>query len=186
MEAESLDRQRIENTRFPRPGRPKGMAFLTDQKKAAIVFAKNLQVLTQSMIAQEHDVSRVTVNQLDENSLSPEAKKHLKTFTDKLGEIREETSDLILEKIRDKSIKDGVLPSLLNIANQNYRLETSQPTQIIETQQTQANIVAKLIAEGIYNEFEAEQFAQRYLNGSVDGEIVEDPVNTNPNDNESE
>lgn len=126
------DRKRIDNIRHTKQGRPLGMANLSDKVKAEIVGHKNLQILSQPAIAAKYNVSRQTVVVTNENSLSPEAKKHLRSFTDKLSDIREETAELILEKVRDKSIKDGVLPSLLNIANQNYRLETNQSTQNVQ------------------------------------------------------
>ena len=153
MQIETLERryQRVNNIRYPKPGRPLGKT-LSDQTKAQIMLEKNLQLSTHPSIAAKYDVSRSTVTRMTEDSLSEEGKKHLKTFTDKLSDIREETSDLILEKIRDKSIKDGVLPSLLNIANQNYRLETDQSTQNIKTESKSITLVANLNKLGYSNE----------------------------------
>ena len=131
MEQTVNDRARIDNIRFDKPGRPKGMANLAPETKAAIVLDKNLHLLSHPSIAAKHNVSRFTVANTTEENLDPEAKKHLTSFVEKLSVIREETSDLIIEKIRNKSIKDGVLPTLLNIANQNYRLETNQSTSNI-------------------------------------------------------
>ena len=114
--------------------RPKGKGNLSDATKAAIIGAKKLQLMSQSMIAEQFDVARFTVNRLSEDDLSPEGKESMKSFVDKLDEIRNKTTNLIIEKLDNKTIKDGVLPTLLNIANQNYRLETDQPTSITAQQ----------------------------------------------------
>ncbi len=126
-------------------GRPLGKGNLTDDVKIGILSQKKLQIFAQQTIADNFGVSRKTVNQMTEENLSPEGKASLQSFTEKLSDIREETSDLILEKLRNKTIKDGVLPTLLNIANQNYRLETNQSTANIATSHIAENINATLL-----------------------------------------
>ena len=122
------ERNELDNVRSHTIGKPFGTPRLPDKTKLAILQQKQLQLVSQSMIAKQFNVSRKTVNQLSVDDLSPEYKDQLYSFTDKLSDIRDETANLLLEKLRSKSIKDGVLPTLLNIANQNYRLETNQST----------------------------------------------------------
>lgn len=117
-----------------RPGRPLGMANLSEKTKASIVAAKNLQVFSHQRIAQDHNVSRQTVVNTTEEKLSPEAKAHLKSFTEKLGDCRELIANRIHEKLVNNDFKDGVYPNLLNAVNTNYRLESGQSTANIAVQ----------------------------------------------------
>ena len=124
----------VDNERPKHPGRPFGMANLSEDVKASIVANKNLQVFSHQRIANDHNVSRQTVVNITEEKLSPEAKLHLKSFTDKLAEAREKTINRINEKLDNNDFKDGVYPNLLNAINSNYRLETNQPTSITSEQ----------------------------------------------------
>lgn len=143
MEATERERYtRLNNVRFPNSkGRPIG-PNLSEQKKAEIVLAKNLQLMSHSMIAKEHGIARQTVVTLTEEKLSPEAKLHLKSFTEKLAEAREKTINRINEKLDNNDFKDGVYPNLLNAINSNYRLETNQPTTITSEQNSDKVAVA--------------------------------------------
>lgn len=109
-------------------GRPKGLTNLSEERKASIVAAKNLQIFSHQRIAEDHNVSRQTVLNLSEDKLSPEGKKQLQSFVDKLKTAREKVIDRINEKLDNNDFKDGVYPNLLNAVNTNYRLETNQST----------------------------------------------------------
>ena len=112
-------------------GRPKGTANLSDEIKLGILQQKKLQIVPQHTIAQDFGVSRKTVNQMTEDKLSPQAKIKLDSFVEKLGQAREKVIQRINEKLDNNDFKDGVYPNLLNAINNNYRLETNQPTAII-------------------------------------------------------
>ena len=118
----------IDNTRSNKLGRPKGKTNLSDDVKLSILQQKRLQIVSQAMIAKEHNVARKTVNILSENDLSPSAKAKLDSFVDKLGKARDKVIDRINEKLDNNDFKDGVYPNLLNAVNTNYRLETNQST----------------------------------------------------------
>jgi hypothetical protein len=109
----------------------KGIPNLSDNVKLGILQQKKLQMVPQHIIAQDFSVSRKTVNQLDENDLSPQAKAKLDSFVDKLGQAREKVIQRINEKLDNNDFKDGVYPNLLNAVNNNFRLETNQSTQNI-------------------------------------------------------
>ncbi len=85
-------------------------------------------MVPQHIIAQDFNVSRKTVNQLDENDLKPNTKAQLDSFVDKLGQAREKVIQRINEKLDNNDFKDGVYPNLLNAVNTNYRLENNQST----------------------------------------------------------
>ena len=122
----------IDNTRSNKLGRPKGKTNLSDDVKLSILQQKRLQIVSQAMIAKEHNVARKTVNILSENDLSPSAKAKLDSFVDKLGKARDKVIDRINEKLDNNDFKDGVYPNLLNAVNTNYRLETNQSTSNIQ------------------------------------------------------
>lgn len=125
----------------------KGLPNLSEAVKVGVLQQKKLQMFTQDRIATTFGISRKTVNKLSEDDLSPEGQLLMQDFTEQLSEIRTKTANLIIEKLDNKTIKDGVLPTLLNIANQNYRLETNQPTQIVNDESTNrlANITQSII-----------------------------------------
>lgn len=137
-----LDRDVLDNKRFPTNGRPLGKANLSDEVKLGILQQKKLQIIPQSQIAREFDVARKTVNQMTEKDLSPEAQIHLKSFTEKLAQAREKTINRINEKLDNNDFKDGVYPNLLNAINSNYRLETNQPTTITSEQNSDKVAIA--------------------------------------------
>ncbi len=145
----------------------KGIPNLSENIKLGILQQKKLQMVPQHIIANDFNVSRKTVNQLDENDLSPQAKAKLDSFVEKLGQAREKVIQRINEKLDNNDFKDGVYPNLLNAVNNNFRLETNQSTANINVNDSAINT---LIAKGIVASIED---AKALLNSVIDGELIE-------------
>ncbi len=176
MEADTLERaerKRIDNTRYSKPGRPLATPNLPPITKAAIVHEKNLQLLTRSMIAKEYNVSRTTVATLTEDQLSPEAKAHLKSFSENLTEARDKTLARINEKLDKDAFKDGCYSNLFNVLNTNKRLDDGLSTQNIATSSKLDNIIEDMrLAEGWDKETTIEFFRQNPEIASKHGIII--------------
>lgn len=133
MDAVERERYReINNVRFPgKPQRPIGTGNLSDQTKLAILQQKKLQIVSQSRIAKDFDVSRKTVNMLTEDNLSDEAKAEMQTFTEGLKKARGKVIKRINEKLDKDTFKDHVYPGLLTSVNNAYNIETQAPVDAL-------------------------------------------------------
>jgi len=109
-------------------GRPLGKGNLPEAVKLDILKEKKLHIISQSEIAQKHGIARRTVNVLTEDSLSPESKKQLETFTQRLTKARDKTLERIQEKLDADLFKTGEYSGLFQTLNTNHRLETGQST----------------------------------------------------------
>lgn len=150
-------------------GRPKGKGNLSEDVKLGIVQEKKLQLMSQSMIADQFNVARFTVNRITEDDLKPETKAKLDSFVDKLSQAREKVIQRINEKLDNNDFKDGVYPNLLNAVNNNFRLETNQSTANVNVQES---IVHSFIQQGIASTAEeAEAMYKALESGDIaDGE----------------
>lgn len=104
-----------------------GVASLTESERIAILQDRKLHK-TQSEIARERGINRITVARVNENQLSLEGKAKLDTFAEKLDRIRHKASARIEEKIDNDTLAPSIYPALLKVANESYRLETNQST----------------------------------------------------------
>ncbi len=119
-------------TRFN--GRPKGVTNLSDNTKLGILSQKKLQMVTNTEIAEQFGVSRKTVSQMTDDSLStPEAKQKLQRFVAKLDRAREKTIDNINVKLDNDEFPATAYANLFSTLHNSYRLETDQSTANIAT-----------------------------------------------------
>lgn len=128
-----------------RPTKQRGRGFgkpnLSDETKIGIIGAKQLQLMSQSKIAQEFGVARFTVNRLSEDDLSPDGKSKLLDYTAKLTKARDKIIDRINEKLDNNDFKDGVYPQLYTAINTGHRLATDQSTTNISVKSEAINLM---------------------------------------------
>ena len=114
--------------------RTPGKTNLSDTQKAEILAEKYLQISAQNNIATRHNVCRDTVTRITPETVTPEvlllADRKVRDFATLNEENRYLVSEIINEKLKNRDIKDGVLPNLLSVLQNTHRLETAQPTSI--------------------------------------------------------